>query len=128
MGKVVSICIPIYNQIKFVDSLVQSIKLNQNKKVEFIICDNNSTDGTYEVLSKNKKYFKLFRNKKNLGFLKNFLKTIKLSSSEYVTFAGGDVHLVPTCFYEFAQRYRDQQGKIFHGFIEGNADKIFESK
>ena len=90
MGKVVSICIPIYNQIKFVDSLVQSIKLNQNKKVEFIICDNNSTDGTYEVLSKNKKYFKLFRNKKNLGFLKNFLKTIKLSSSEYVTFVGGD--------------------------------------
>jgi len=90
MGKVVSICIPIFNQIRFVKDLIHSIKSNQNKKVEFIICDNNSSDGTYEVLLKNKKYFKLFRNKKNVGFLKNFLKTIKKSNSEYITFLGGD--------------------------------------
>lgn len=34
---------------------------------------------------------------------------------------------IPSCFYEFAKRYPDAQGNEFLGFIEGNADKIFES-
>ncbi|SEG81206.1 DUF1338 domain-containing protein [Marinobacterium lutimaris] len=44
-----------------------------------------------------------------------------------VTFPGGDTHRVPSCFYEFARRYEESPGKLFQGFIEGNADKIFES-
>src|SRR5690606_26733678 len=42
------------------------------------------------------------------------------------TFADG-TFLVPTCFYEFARRYDDEFGRRFDGFIETNADKIFES-
>lgn len=34
---------------------------------------------------------------------------------------------VPSCYYEFAQRYPDANGKLFNGFVEGSADKIFES-
>jgi len=34
---------------------------------------------------------------------------------------------IPSCFYEFARRYLYPDGKEFLGFIEGNADKIFES-
>ena len=34
---------------------------------------------------------------------------------------------VPSCYYEFAKRYPDADGKIFSGFIAGSADKIFES-
>ncbi|GGB98943.1 DUF1338 domain-containing protein [Marinobacterium zhoushanense] len=44
-----------------------------------------------------------------------------------VTFAEGETHRVPSCFYEFALRYEESPGKLFQGFIEGNADKIFES-
>lgn len=90
MKKKISICIPIYNQVEFVNDLIETIKYNKNKDVDFIICDNNSTDGTFEVLSKNKKYFKLYRSKRNVGFLKNFIKTINKSNSEYITFMGGD--------------------------------------
>ena len=35
-------------------------------------------------------------------------------------------HTVPGCYYEFAQRYKIN-GELFEGFIEGSADKIFES-
>lgn len=35
--------------------------------------------------------------------------------------------VIPSCYYEFAQRYRDENGKLFSGFIAGSADKIFES-
>lgn len=34
---------------------------------------------------------------------------------------------VPSCYYEFARRYKDSKGRLFSGFIAGSADKIFES-
>lgn len=34
---------------------------------------------------------------------------------------------IPTCFYEFARRHAMPDGQIFDSFIEGNADKIFNS-
>lgn len=43
-----------------------------------------------------------------------------------VPFTDG-LHTVPGCYYEFARRHRDGGGELFHGFIEGSADKIFES-
>lgn len=37
------------------------------------------------------------------------------------------VYAIPSVFYEFAQRHVMPSGQEFSGFIEGNADKIFES-
>ncbi len=34
---------------------------------------------------------------------------------------------IPACYYEFAQRYKDKDGKLYSGFIAKSADKIFES-
>jgi hypothetical protein len=42
-------------------------------------------------------------------------------------FAGGETHEIPSCYYEFAKRYKDESGKIYEGFIPASADKIFES-
>jgi len=43
-----------------------------------------------------------------------------------VSFSDGEFE-VPTCYYEFAKRYKDDDGKLFQGFHAANADKIFES-
>lgn len=34
---------------------------------------------------------------------------------------------IPSCYYEFAQRFSDRDGKLYSGFIAKSADKIFES-
>ncbi len=34
---------------------------------------------------------------------------------------------IPSCYYEFAKRYADQDGNLYSGFIAKSADKIFES-
>jgi hypothetical protein len=34
---------------------------------------------------------------------------------------------IPGCYYEFAKRYPDKDGKLYSGFIAKSADKIFES-
>jgi hypothetical protein len=43
-----------------------------------------------------------------------------------VTFTDGR-HVIPACYYEFAKRYPGPDGKLFRGFIESSANKIFES-
>lgn len=34
---------------------------------------------------------------------------------------------IPSCFYEFALRYKTDEGKLYSGFVEASANKIFES-
>lgn len=44
-----------------------------------------------------------------------------------VEFAGGERRVIPTCYYEFALRHRDAEGRLYEGFVPASADKIFES-
>lgn len=44
-----------------------------------------------------------------------------------VAFAGGEVHDIPTCYYEFARRYPRRDGELYEGFVAASADRIFES-
>ena len=34
---------------------------------------------------------------------------------------------IPSCYYEFAQRYPEADGTLYQGFVAASADKIFES-
>jgi hypothetical protein len=43
-----------------------------------------------------------------------------------VKFVEGEFE-IPSCYYEFAQRYPDANGELYSGFIAKSADKIFES-
>jgi hypothetical protein len=49
-----------------------------------------------------------------------------MADKKTITFEEGEYE-VPTCFYEFAYRFKDANEKEFRGFIANNADKIFES-
>lgn len=37
------------------------------------------------------------------------------------------IYNIPSCYYEFAKRYKDKNNNLFQGFVEQSADKIFES-
>jgi hypothetical protein len=50
-----------------------------------------------------------------------------LADQVLMPFADGDEHPIATCYYEFAQRYRQEGGQYYAGFVAANADKIFES-
>ena len=38
-----------------------------------------------------------------------------------------EILLVPGCFYEFAERFKQEDGELYQGFVAASADKIFES-
>lgn len=50
-----------------------------------------------------------------------------LADEVEVEFADGVSRTVPSCYYEFAKRYRQSNGELFQGFVAASADKIFES-
>jgi len=49
--------------------------------------------------------------------------------ADQVSFVFSDQHeaSVPSCFYEFAQRFATQDGTLFQGFVPNNANAIFDS-
>ncbi len=101
----VSICIPTYNNYKFLDKQIKIFK-NSLKGIqdpyffELCISDNNSSDKTISINRKNKNHnIKIYRNKKNLGITLNLLNCIKKSNGEY-TFILGDDDLPDDKFYE----------------------------
>lgn len=49
-----------------------------------------------------------------------------LSEMIEIEFSEGK-RMIPGCYYEFARRYADTDGKLYSGFIAKSADKIFES-
>lgn len=49
-----------------------------------------------------------------------------MADSMPVVFSDSTV-AIPSCFYEFAQRYAMESGELYQGFVAASADKIFES-
>jgi hypothetical protein len=49
-----------------------------------------------------------------------------LADQADVSFSDGS-HKIPACYYEFALRHKMPDGRIYSGFVEKSADKIFES-
>ncbi|ANF50409.1 hypothetical protein A0O34_07710 [Chryseobacterium glaciei] len=90
----VSVALCTYNGEKYLSDQLDSI-MNQTTLVdEIVICDDGSNDKTINILydyqSKFPDIIKIFRNEKNLGFIKNFEKAINLSSHEIIIISDQD--------------------------------------
>lgn len=88
-----SICIPTYKRKVYLRRLIENIQLQEYKDVEICISDNNSQDGTRELVTEFQTLYsniKYQENKKNIGFDANLLKAISMASGEYVWTMGDD--------------------------------------
>ncbi len=89
----ISIAMCTYNGEKYLKDQLDSIIKQTYKSIEIIICDDGSTDDTIDIIkeySKKHTYIKLFQNEVNLGFVKNFEKSISLCHGDYIALADQD--------------------------------------
>lgn len=88
-----SIIMLTFNQLKYTQECVDSIKKYTSEPHEIIFVDNGSSDGTAkwlkDIVAKNSNY-KVIANKKNLGFSKGCNQGIKASSGEYIVLLNND--------------------------------------
>lgn len=82
-----------YNGAKYIGEQIDSILAQTFKDYELVICDDCSTDGTWDILKEYAEkytYVRIFRNDKNLGYVKNFEKVISLCKGEYIALSDQD--------------------------------------
>ena len=90
MPKKVSIVIPAYNGEKYIKETLDSWLNQSYEKIEIIVADDCSVDGTVEILKSYGNKIKLTVNKVNQGIVKNINNMTLGLDSDYVIFLGHD--------------------------------------
>ncbi len=88
---ILSICIPTYNRQKKLTSLLKSIKSEYEQKIEVVIVDDGSEDGTAEYCRQLKCNFKLVLTvQKNQGRSSALYNSIKKAQGEFIIIMDSD--------------------------------------
>jgi glycosyltransferase involved in cell wall biosynthesis len=92
----VSICIPVYNHQPYIKEAIRSALSQDYPNFEVVICDDNSTDGSWEYLkSLQDPRVRLFRNSINLGASANHNLSVGHARGEFIKFLPPDDELLP---------------------------------
>ncbi len=89
----ISIGLPTYNAAQYISRCLSSLLNQSYHRFELIISDDASTDKTSIIcqqFTKKDKRIKYMRQKKNLGFVKNFNFVLKKARGKYFVWAGND--------------------------------------
>ena len=114
----ISIIIPCYNEINTIEKIIDKILLQEAFDKEIIVIDDNSTDGTKDLLKNIKgKYNKLIINSKNYGKGYSIKKGISNATGDIILIQDADLEYDPSD-YE----------KLIRPIILDNADVVFGSR
>lgn len=89
--KTVSIIFPNYNGKKDTLEYLESLKKTTYPKIEVIVIDNASVDGSVEAIKKKYPHVKIIRNKENLGITIAENQGVRESKGEYLIFTDNDM-------------------------------------
>ena len=94
----ISVILSTYNNEDTIGESVNSILNQQGIDLELLICDDGSTDSTYQILSnleKKDNRLKIIQNVKNIGLTKSLNKLIKISNGVYIARQDADDFSLP---------------------------------
>ena len=112
----ISIIIPSYNKVKYIESTLKSIVKQGYKNFEMIIQDGASTDGTLEIIKKYATKYKAFiryESKKDKGQLDAINKGIKKATGDIITFINADDEYTLGCFETVVGYYLENPGALW---------------
>ena len=120
MYKKLSVLIPVYNEKNTIKSCVEAVLKADigTLELEVIISDNNSFDGTKEILSKiNDPRVKILYREKNNGKGANIKNALKEAKGDLILFQDGDLEYSPTDYV-----------CLIEPFLKYNADVVYGSR
>jgi GT2 family glycosyltransferase len=107
----VSIVIISWNMKSLLEVCLQSIyKFNGHIKFEIILVDNNSSDGTYQMVKETFPEVRIIRNSKNLGVAPARNQGVRISNGKYILILDADVELIENvilCLFEFMEKNKE---------------------
>lgn len=87
----VTIAIPVYNEEYFLRDTLDSALAQRGCDTEIFVCDNSSTDNSYEIArqyEKENERIKVIRHRKNIGAAENFRYCLTLARTKYFAWLG----------------------------------------
>src|SRR3989338_5919369 len=96
----VSICIPNYNNARYLNACINSAINQTYGNVEIIFVDDNSSDTSLNIAKKYAGKIKILKNESNIGQPQNTNKCVGLSRGKYIVILHSDDMLLP----DFAEK------------------------
>lgn len=126
-----SIVIVNYNVKHFLEQCLHSVEKAIDKlKVEVFVVDNNSVDGSCQMVYQKFPWVKVIENKENVGFAKANNQAIKMSGAKYILLLNPDTFVqedsLRKCF-DFCESNPDAGG-VGVKMIDGKGNFLPESK
>ncbi|MCQ2285432.1 MAG: glycosyltransferase family 2 protein [Bacteroidales bacterium] len=126
-----SIVIVNYNVEFFLEQCLLSVeKAIRNISAEVFVVDNNSTDGSLQMLARKFPWVKVMANKENVGFARANNQAIKVAQGEYVLLLNPDT-VVQEDTFEKSLLFMDEHpdgGGLGVKMVNGKGDFLPESK
>lgn len=91
----VSVTIVTYNSGRYIKRCLESVLAQKGPQVEIVVIDNNSTDGTRDILERYEDRCTIVLNHSNVGFAAAQNQAIQLSRGNWVLTLNPDVLLMP---------------------------------
>jgi glycosyltransferase involved in cell wall biosynthesis len=110
MSPLVSILIPVYNRENLVRECIASAQAQTYGNIEIIICDNASTDRTWDVVqefARGDSRIRAFRNESNVGPVRNWLRCVSQAKGDYIKILFSDDLISPRCVEVLLSVFQD---------------------
>ncbi len=114
----ISIIVPVYNEEKTVARVLKRLSNTKVENVEYeiITINDGSTDGSKELLEKNKNYITtLIHNERNSGKGFSVREGLKVATGEYILFQDADLEYDPIEFKKFIKVCNDFDADVVIG-------------
>ncbi len=93
----VSVFIPAYNAVAYIEQAIQSVLAQSCRDYELIVVDDASTDGTAELIKPYQNYpaVRVYHNETNLGVAGNWNRGVELCRGDFIVRLDADDFLAP---------------------------------
>jgi glycosyltransferase involved in cell wall biosynthesis len=91
-GPLVTIGMPIYNEERFLEQALDSLRAQNYENIQILISDNASSDGSGDIGTRAAKVdarIKYFRASENIGVAANFRRVVEMAEGKYFMWAAG---------------------------------------
>lgn len=94
-NELVTVTLVTYNSGRYIKRCLESVLAQKGPQIEIIVIDNNSTDGTRDILERYEDRCRIVHNHDNIGFAAAQNQAIRLSRGSWILTLNPDVLLMP---------------------------------
>ena len=123
----VSLITVVKNNKEYIQETFDSIRSQSSKNFEYIVIDGNSTDGTQEVIEKNKDIINFYLSEEDKNLWDGFNKGMALAKGEFIGFINSDDKILPDAMKIFESYTKKKNFDFFFWECEktlGNITRI----